>query len=344
MEDLGFLDLKERNSIYKVLERYNLNVLDIQKFESRYKIATKDNYYWLYALKSGRDDIINNDSIGQELIKNKFSYFQNYIRTKYHELYIRSNKTIYYLTECIEGEACNIRSFDEAAKAVKFLASFHTVSYKINNDSQRLKKNRQNWIYIFNKNLSDFEKYKILIEKKRIRNSFDSIFYQQIDYYYKIGMLSLDLLSKYDYYNTLHKGDTNYTLCLDGLNRKNFIKTNGLYYLTSLDPVIIDYYVNDLNKYIKSIMNKTDFAWDFIKAKGLIEAYSDIKKLSKQDLGILLALIIFPYRFWKLGKKRYVTRKNWDENKYMNKLQKITKYQEKQEKFINDFFNYLSEI
>ena len=344
MEGLGFLDLKERNSIYKILERYSLNVLDIQKFDNRYKIATKDNYFWLYALKSGRDEIIKNDSVGQELVKYNFSCFQNYVRTKYHELYIRSNKAIYYLTECIEGEDCNLGSFEEAVEAVKFLASFHKVPYKFNNESLKVKKDKQNWIYIFNKNLGDFEKYKILIDKKRIRNSFDSIFYKQIDYYYKIGMLSLDLLNKYDYYNTLHKGDKNYTLCLDGMNSKKLIKNKGIYYLTSLDPIIIDYYVNDLNKYIKSLMNKTDFAWDFTKARVLIEAYSSIKNLSPQDLGIMFALIIFPYRFWKLGKKRYVKRKNWDENKYMNKLQKINKFQEQQEKFISDFFNYLSEI
>jgi len=56
----------------------------------------------------------------------------------------------------------------------------------------------------------------------------------------------------------------------------------------------------------------------------------------------MLALIIFPHKFWKLGKKRYVKYKNWNELKYMHKLNRLLKYNELQQQFIEDYLNYVS--
>ena len=47
----------------------------------------------------------------------------------------------------------------------------------------------------------------------------------------------------------------------------------------------------------------------------------------------MLALIIFPHKFWKLGQKRYMKQKKWSETKYLHKLNKITCHNETQEKF-----------
>ena len=96
--------------------------------------------------------------------------------------------------------------------------------------------------------------------------------------------------------------------------------------MTDLDSITIDIHLNDLGNLIRRLMSKRSYKWDFNKAKILIEAYSSINKLDKNELEVMLALIIFPYKFWKLGKKRYIKHKDWDESKYMYKLTRLIRY------------------
>lgn len=99
--------------------------------------------------------------------------------------------------------------------------------------------------------------------------------------------------------------------------------------------------IRDLAKLITKLMTKRAYKWDFNKAKLMIEAYSSVNTLSKSELETLFAFIIFPFNFGKLGKRRYVKRKTWSEEKYIKKLNKIIGDYDKEEVFIHDFLNYL---
>jgi len=58
----------------------------------------------------------------------------------------------------------------------------------------------------------------------------------------------------------------------------------------------------------------------------------------------MLALIIFPHRFWKLGKKRYLKYKNWTEERYIGKLNKLIQYDKLQQKFLENYIEYVNNI
>lgn len=57
----------------------------------------------------------------------------------------------------------------------------------------------------------------------------------------------------------------------------------------------------------------------------------------------MLSLVIFPHKFWKLGKKRYIKHKRWPETKYMKKLNKIIKYDDMQREFLENYIKYLEQ-
>lgn len=344
MEGLELIDIKERALVYSILERYNLNVITIEKFDNKYKVVTNNKVFWLNSINRGRDKIISSDLVIEELVKHEFKNTLKYIRSKYKELYIRKKKNLYYITEHIEGEQFNLNNFEEAIEGIKLLGSFHKAARNIEIDKINLKRNMKNWSNIFNKNLSDLERFKTLIERKRIKTEFDAIYYKHIEYFYKLGLLSINLLNKYDFNGVVNKSKSSSTLCLDGLSKKYLLKVHGAYYLTSLEPLEINYYINDVSKYIRSIMNKPNSEWDFYKVKTLIEAYDEINSINKQEAGILLGLLIFPYKFCKLGKTRYIKHKNWDENRYKSKVEKLIKNKEKKEGFIDAYINNLENI
>ncbi|MEL7596944.1 MAG: hypothetical protein AAGU01_01940 [Clostridiaceae bacterium] len=90
-------------------------------------------------------------------------------------------------------------------------------------------------------------------------------------------------------------------------------------------------------------MSKSDYKWDFEKAKKIIDGYNSINRLTKEELKVMLALIIFPHKFWKLGRKRYIKHKNWSEQRYNHKLNKVIYNAELQQKFLEDYLHYLED-
>ncbi|EFG86108.1 spore coat protein, CotS family [Clostridium carboxidivorans P7] len=154
-----------------------------------------------------------------------------------------------------------------------------------------------------------------------------------LDNIYHRAMTSLNFLNTSDYYKLSRQAEKNKTICHDSFYYQNIIKKNNQYYIIDLDSIIIDLHVNDLGKLIRRLMFKGSYEWDFQKAKTLIEAYNEVNKLEKNELEVMLALIVFPHKFWKLGRKRYIKYKNWDENKYIHKLNRLMKYNDMQNKF-----------
>jgi hypothetical protein len=62
--------------------------------------------------------------------------------------------------------------------------------------------------------------------------------------------------------------------------------------------------------------------------------------LAKEEYELLLSILIFPHKFWKLGKKRYVRDKKWNENKYKKKLSRLLREKQYKREFIYCYIKF----
>lgn len=335
------LTYSEKRVVENVLAKYDFKVLNIYRVRSVYKIETSSGNVCLKRMKHGRKKVENGANLVEGLLKNNFTNIAKYYKTKEDKLLVERKKYIFYATEWINGEECHMSDLNEAYECVKLLADFHSAVRNIDRHSLRIKSNLKNWPEIFSKSLFDFERYKRIIENKKIKNQFDIEYLNYIDDFYARGMLSIQLLNKSQYYNLSRQAAKERTLCHDSYYYQNIIKKEGTYYLIDLDSIIFDLQINDLGKLIRRLMFKKEYGWDFEKAKLLINAYNSVLRLSGNELEVMLALIIFPHKFWKLGNKRYTKHKNWSEEKYLHKLNKLVRYDEMEEAFLQNYLRFL---
>ena len=329
--------------LISVMRKYNLELVSAEKVRSAYKIITNNGKFCLKRMKHGGNKIKNGCILTEELLLNKFTNTAKYFRTKDGAYSVKSKKNVFYLTEWLEGAECDLTNIDEAINCTKLLAQFHTVSNKIDHNKIDIPNNLKNWPKIFASNLNDLEKFKRIINSKKIKNEFDVLFIENIDNFYNRGMAAINMLNKSQYYKSSKMANEKKVICHNSFYYQNIIKKDGEYFIIDLDSIMIDLQISDLGKLIRRLMFKKAYGWNFNFAKALIEAYNSTNKLSKEDLEIMLALIIFPHKFWKLGKKRYMKQKNWSETKYLHKLNRITSFNETQEQFFHDYLIYLEE-
>jgi CotS family spore coat protein len=335
----------EKKMISYAMGKYNIEVNTSCKIRSVYKITSNTGVLCLKKIKHGHKKVQNSNNLVLGLKNAGFSNVSSFLKTKNGELSVKYNKYTLYVTEWIDGEECQLENLPEILNCTKLLAQFHLAANKIDTKTYKLHNNLKDWPSIFNSNLHDLEKFKDFIARKKIKNEFDHIYDRYIDKFYSRGINALNTLISSDYHKLSRQAYQNKTLCHDSFYYQNIIKkSNNEYYIIDLDSVIIDLQVMDLGKFIRRLMTKSDFQWNFSKARYIIEAYHNEKPLSAEELEVMLALIIFPHKFWKLGRKRYIKQKNWSENKYMHKLEKVIKYSDLEQNFIYDYQNFIDEF
>ncbi|MBV1819566.1 CotS family spore coat protein [Clostridium cochlearium] len=343
LNDESRITKKEKNFIKKILKNYKLQVLDVKRVRSVYKVKTDIGNICLKQIRKSRKKPINGSILVEELNKHGFPYTAKYLKTSKGHLFVKHNKSYYYVTEWINGHECDLNDIEEARKCMKLLANFHITTLKIDGSKLKLRNNLKNWPKIFSNKLNELQYFKYIIENKRQVTNFDSLYNSVIDDFYNIGIASMNLLNSSDYYSLSKNANSKKSICHDSIYYQNIIKKGNDYYLIDLDSIKIDLHINDLGKVIRRLMFKKEYGWDFNKAKELIEAYSSVNPLSHSHLEAMLCIIVFPHKFWKLGKQRYIKKKHWNEKKYIKKLNKLIQFDSPQQKFIKDYIEYLAQ-
>lgn len=331
----------EKKTVNNVLKKYDFKVKDFIKVGSVYKVETEDGFICLKKMRHGKNKIVNGELLVRQLKQNGFVNTAKYYKTKTGNKYIKIENSFFYVTQWIEGEECNLGDLSQAQECVELLAKFHLASSNIDTRQFNIRNNLKNWPKIFSDNLIDLEKFKKIIYRKKLKDKFDIEFIKYFEDFYCRGMDALGFLNASEYYKKSKTANDKKSISHDNFYYQNIIKAKDDLYIIDLNSFIIDIHVYDASKLIRRLMFKKEYEWNFDKAKLLIEAYSSINKLSKNEIEVMLALIIFPNKFWKLGKKRYVRHKNWTEDKFINRLNKLISSSALEQKFMEDYFKYI---
>lgn len=332
---------KEYESIKNLLKRYSITPDKIEKVRSVYKIICSDRNYCLKKMKHGNKKALKGLLLVEYLKKNGFDNAAGYIETTDGKECINTKHNIYYLTEWIEGNECTFNDIEEVKRAAVLLADFHNKSKGFKSDDLQIRSNIKNWPKILQEEMQNLDTFKSIINNKKIKSSFDKEYLSAIKLLDEFFKLSINLLEKSHYMDISIAAKKENTLCHDSFYYQNvLVDKDGKMYLIDLDSTIYDIHSYDLAKFIRRVMFKSEYAWNFDAAKEIIASYCSINPLSKEEYEILLSFIIFPHKFWKLGKKRYIKKKKWTEDKYQKKLNRILKYLDREKEFINSFLTY----
>ncbi|MCX7883849.1 MAG: CotS family spore coat protein [Caloramator sp.] len=335
------INKKEYNKITKILKQYSIIAESIEKIKSVYKIKYNDKNYCLKKLKHGNKKILKILSFIEYLKSNSFENMVSFVSVREGKEYIKTKNSIYYMTEWIDGRNCNINDIEELKKAALLLSDFHIKSKGFFSKELKIENTFKNYTEEFKKGKQDILRFKKLIENKKIKTIFDIEYYEAIDKVLKYVDLSIEMLIKSKYTDLLRKAKIERDICHNSFYCKNIIVDETMkMYIIDVDNFSYDIYIKDIAGFIRKIMYKRVYGWDFNVAKEIIYAYSNINSLSKEEYELLFSLIMFPYKFLKLGRKRYYKNKRWDEDKYLRKLRGTLKFIDNQEKFAEKFIMF----
>ncbi|HEY5563336.1 MAG TPA: hypothetical protein VIK72_16580 [Clostridiaceae bacterium] len=330
------LSVKEKKEIEKVILEYDIKVLDICYISGYYIIKDAEGKtFKLSRIKHGLDKTKASFIISDKLMTAGFNNFICYYKTKKDKLFVKSKETLYFVTNYKENKAIDYNS-EDFEKIFSLVARFHYLSTIIMKENIRIKDKSTNWYVEFDKRFKMLLYIKKIVNNKRNLDAFDELYINTLDSARAFGLKAIELLQDSD----LVLKDSVKVIELSTSCFKRICKSDE-YFIDGIEKLRKNYKLWDIARIIRKTMFISNFHWDFLYAKTFLEAYSLENKLSKDELKIILAFIIFPKDFWKLGYNKYIKHVEIEENNYIHKLNKIVKYLVEEEAFINNFSQYI---
>lgn len=249
--------------------------------------------------------------------------------------YISADKdnVSYVVKRWYEGRECDTRSEEDIYKGIAAMADLHRVM-QLPIQTHYV---RQPLTTEFARHNAELRKIRKFVSAKRKKNEFELEFLDTIRRFLGHGEEALGHLeaSGYTqlYENTLEHG----LVCHGEFNQHNVLmvreKSAGkAIAVTNFDKWGFDVQMVDLYQFMRKILEKHD--WDIPLGKSMIQAYEEIRPLSKTEKENLKIRFAYPEKYWKLANYYYTHNKAWISKKNLEKLERLANQEEKWRNFV----------
>lgn len=331
----------EQVEVNKILSNYDLHVIGAEKIRSVYKITTENGCYCLKKIGNGEKRAIKSISIMEYLKMHGFNNVANPFHSAGGEKIVKRKSSSYYLTDWIDALEVDFDNAEHIIKSAQLLAEFHNKAKGFQTKTVKIRSNIRKLPRLYSEKIAFLNRLKDNLDLKTDKNYFDNLYFTNIDYYLQQAQLAANII-KHSYYNELCDNcEKELYICHDSFYYQNILKNESdSYFLIDLESCLYDLPLVDLSKFIRRIMSSKKFLWDFDLCKKIIYEYGSIRKMDEKEYKVILASLVFPYKFYKLGKKKYLKKKKWKNDRFLRKLNKILKYKECKEKFLERYIKY----
>ena len=109
-------------------------------------------------------------------------------------------------------------------------------------------------------------------------------------------------------------------------------------YVVNFDRYKNECQISDLYQFIRKVMEK--YNWENSVFYRLLDEYDRICPLSDEEMGLLMVLLSYPEKFWKVSNRYMNSRKCWISPANLEKLSKLITDEQEKQKFLSDFCNH----
>lgn len=284
--------------------------------------------------KEERIEFINNSlSYIREEYKDVLTY---YTQDDGQVIYKGEDKN-YVLLDLIEGRETIFSNPIEVDLCTKGIANMHVASKGLEDSiSKDLVKDNYG-VYLpkfFEDSKEELIDIKKFVMKFRFKSEFDEIFISKVDLYVNEIRKAQELIAMLDY-NSILKDYSKKVLCHNDLAHHNFIVDGDNVKIIDFDFAKIDTRGVDIANYALKVIKHN--CYDMKKFRSIINSYSEISELDKQDIKLIYSIFNFPRDFHSVSTDYYYKQKRWDYDVFLGRLKDKMELEIYRKEFLDKF-------
>lgn len=234
----------------------------------------------------------------------------------------------YILKDYRYGRECSPDSWEDMKGAITSLASFHRilVGYAEQPNISLGDMISRKCARIIN--------LKNYIRHKGKKNEFEHLFNTCYEHFLSQGQQAAQCIKE------IEKNGIPVIYIHGDFNQHNVVLTqSGRWLPINLETTYQGYPQIDIAEYMRKMLEKNH--WNKMLSDCLLESYMEERKMSKDEIRLLSALLLFPEKFCKLCSHYMNSRKSWVCDREVQKLIKLIEQNEERELYLKEAFGIL---
>lgn len=245
----------------------------------------------------------------------------------------------FMLKRWADGRECDIRKTAELLKASGNLAKLHILMRGEREHNVPLTQHLKEEYMRHNRELKKVRRFMRGVSPK---GEFEISFLKYFDGMYRWADAALTILEESDYERLYRESAEKFYLTHGEYNYHNIMMcqqpSSNIMMTTNFDRFKREIQVEDLYYFLRKVLEKQ--GWKERLGDNMLNAYSAIKPISREEMDYLKIRLIYPEKFWKIADSYYRSNKAWISAKSIEKISVAIRQTEEKERFLNNIFAF----
>ena len=317
-----------------VIGQYGLEVRKSVRTRGGIAVLTDDGYKLLYECTRSDSYYERENMITAGIKRTGFEYIDTYVMTAEGTLFSQDAQgRKYILKDWFDAQECDIRNETHVAMAAGTLAVLHGHMMNMDKCEHELKYNNATDMRMkFDKHTKEMRMVGNYLKGKKNKNEFEMLMRRSLMTFHEEALIAAQELEEMDYGSRIEKARTSYEMCHGSYNYHNVLFTDRGCAGTGFEHCCVDCQINDLYQFMRKLLEKN--GWDARAGHSVIEAYSEVRPVSDDDMKLLRINFLYPEKFWKVINFYNNSNKSWIPRKSIEKLEGVLAQNDARKAFI----------
>ncbi|WP_288175642.1 CotS family spore coat protein [Sporofaciens musculi] len=328
-----------------VLEQYDVEVSGTRKTRGAVLCDSDQGLLLLKEVKVSEKRIPALYELHEYLNEQGYTRTDRIIQTKEGEYLAASEDGCQYLLKSwFQGRECDIKKPAELLAASGNLAKLHVLMCRSLANSVVPGAHLGEEYLRHNRELKKVRKFMRGISPK---GEFESAFLKYFEQMYQWADCAINELENSDYDKIYRESVEKGCMTHGEYNYHNILMLSAEHShrrepyqiaVTNFEKFKRDVQVEDLYYFLRKVMEKQ--GWKVRLGDNMLNAYSAIRPLSREEMEYLKVRLIYPEKFWKVANSYYHSNKAWISAKSIEKLSMAIRQTEEKKRFLEDIFSF----
>ena len=317
-----------------VIGQYGLEVRKSVRTRGGIAVLTDDGYKLLYECTRSDSYYERENMITAGIKRTGFEYIDTYVMTAEGTRFSQDAQgRKYILKDWFDAQECDIRNETHVAMAAGTLAVLHGHMMNMDKCEHELKYNNATDMRMkFDKHTKEMRMVGNYLKGKKNKNEFEMLMRRSLMTFHEEALIAAQELEEMDYGSRIEKARTSYEMCHGSYNYHNVLFTDRGCAVTGFEHCCVDCQINDLYQFMRKLLEKN--GWDARAGHSVIEAYSEVRPVSDDDMKLLRINFLYPEKFWKVINFYNNSNKSWIPRKSIEKLEGVLAQNDARKAFI----------
>lgn len=328
----------------KVLEQYDIGIRRMVRGRGGIIVQTDQGYKLFIQCEKADRYYERENKLTQVLDGIGYTCIDTYMRNK-EGLIISEDEDgrKYIMKNWFDAKESNVRDENDMCMAVSAMAYMHAALRQITPDMLYVQDNvcdesteleacqkvRRITGYTketelrktYAKHTRELKKAYNYLKQKKGKQIFEQIAFKNIEAFYEEACTANEQLMSEAFDERLMMAAQNMELSHGSYTYHNVLLNGKNTYIVNFDRYKNECQINDLYQFIRKVMEK--YNWDSRMFYRLVDEYDRICPLSDEEMGLLMVLLSYPEKFWKIINQYINANKSWIPEKNVEKLRKV---------------------